>query len=365
MTDLTPVFKEFVEVFDENSNRNNITSRKAKDSNVSQIEGIELKDSFIKECYSLLCFMGQLKKVLDSIKGEYSAENDVNMSEDDKDEFDTEFRLQFQQYVQKFKTLEKYETERQDLITKRIINPSQGMMSKLTMHNSNKDVVVEFHKTNNKFRTGILQSLNIAIGSVSSEFADMQQERLTQQRKFDLFDLNTGLDLNDTPLQSNDDMARTTGSDAQNFNRMGTPSDDAIEEPLSITVSHGPVEDVHQEVKQYEETMSKLTQEQIQLLETEHEELLNEKNEQLKAVEKINKTILDIVSIQSELSTHLQAQSQNINTMLDNQEEVDINIRKGNKQLKKAKDSASRTANLTKYLAVIIGILILLLDYIS
>lgn len=363
MTDITPVFKKFVGVFDEDSNKDNLISRK-NTANASKIEEIELKDSFINECYSLLRFMGELKRVLDSIKTEYNNENDASMSENDKDEFDTEFRLQYQQYVQKFKALEKYETERQDLITKRIISPANGMMGKLTMHQSRQNAIVEFHKTNNKFRTGILQSLNLSIGSVSTEFAEMQQERLSQQRKFELFDLNAGMNLNDTPLTSTDNFAGTANI-TQNLNRTGTPPDDAIEEPLSITVSHGPVENVQQEVKQYEETMSKLTQEQIQLLETEHEELLNEKNEQLKAVEKINKTILDIVSIQGELSTHLQAQSQNINTMLDNQEEIDINIRKGNKQLRKAKDTASRTANLTKYLAVIIGVLILLLDYIS
>ena len=123
-----------------------------------------------------------------------------------------------------------------------------------------------------------------------------------------------------TPIQTKFDE-----SSSVNGNGSGDELGDKIEEPLSITVQ-SPVETVQEEVKHYEETMSKLTQEQLQVLETEHEELLNQKNEQLQHVEKINKTILDIVSIQSELSTHLQAQSQNINTILDNQADIQVNI---------------------------------------
>ncbi|SMN22291.1 similar to Saccharomyces cerevisiae YOR075W UFE1 t-SNARE required for retrograde vesicular traffic and homotypic ER membrane fusion [Maudiozyma saulgeensis] len=361
MTDLTPTFKEMLTIFDEDNRKNGGIQKtmvsKAVDTTVKKYE---LKDSFVKECYELLDFMRELRKVLNSIKADYYNENDLNMTEAQKDDFDTEFRLQFQKYVQKFKSLEKYETDRQALIEKTIMNPHGKVMNVFKGNNSNQNILIEFHKSNDRFRTGVLQSLTLFIATISSEFASMQQRRLTQQRKFEMFDLNDNLGLNDSPMMSHEQLA-TPPSIPTNQGQ----TDVTVEEPLSITVSHSAVESVQQEVKQYEETMSKLSQEQIQLLETEHEELLNEKNEQLKAVEKINKTILDIVSIQNELSTHLQSQSQDINTMLDNQDEIDINIKKGNTQLKKAKKSASRTANMTKYLAILIGILILLIDFIN
>ncbi|CAB4256037.1 similar to Saccharomyces cerevisiae YOR075W UFE1 t-SNARE required for retrograde vesicular traffic and homotypic ER membrane fusion [Maudiozyma barnettii] len=361
MTDLTPTFKEILTIFDEDNLKNGKSQRRTIQTSIDiNVKKYELKDSFVKECYELLNFMRELRKILISIKTDYYNEDDLNMTEEQKDDFDTEFRLQFQKYIQKFKSLEKYETERQALIEKTIINPNSNVMNMFKGKNGDHNILIEFHKSNDRFRTGVLQSLNIFITAISSEFASMQQRRLTQQRKFEMFDLNDNLGLNDSPMMSHEQLTTpTVGSENQ------APSDVTVEEPLSITVSHSAVENVQQEVKQYEETMSKLSQEQIQLLETEHEELLSEKNEQLKAVEKINKTILDIVSIQNELSTHLQSQSQDINTMLDNQDEIDINIKKGNTQLKKAKKSASRTANMTKYLAILIGILILLIDFIN
>lgn len=356
MTDLTPTFKDILNIFDEDNRKNGIAPSKTTTHRDKDVMKFELKDSFVKECYELLNFLRELRKVLVSIKKDYYNSNDLNMTEVQKDDFDTEFRLQFQRYVQKFRALEKYENERQQLIQKNILGSNSNVMNMFKGDRSKESILAEFHKTNDKYRMGVLQSLNLLITAISSEFASMQQGRLAQQRKFELFDLNDeNLGLNDTPEMSREQLARDEN----------TPIDATVEEPLSITVSHAAVESVQQEVKQYEETLSKLSQEQVQLLETEHEELLNEKNEQLKAVEKINKTILDIVSIQNELSTHLQTQSQNINTMLDNQEEIDINIRKGNTQLKKAKSSASRTANMTKYLAVIIGILILFIDFIN
>lgn len=356
MTDLTPTFKDILNIFDEDNRKNGITPSKAAPHKDKSVAKFELKDYFIQECYELLNFLRELRKVLVSIKKDYYNSNDINMTEIQKDDFDTEFRLQFQKYVQKFRALENYEDERQTLIQKSILSSNSNVMNMFKGNESKESILAEFHKTNDKFRMGILQSLNLLITAISSQFASMQQGRLAQQRKFELFDLNDeNLGLNDTPAMSHEQLVRDDN----------TPINTTVEEPLSITVSHSAVENVQQEVKQYEETMSKLSQEQVQLLETEHEELLNEKNEQLKAVEKINKTILDIVGIQNELSTHLQAQSQNINTMLDNQEEIDINIRKGNTQLKKAKSSSSRTANMTKYLAIIIGILILFIDFIN
>lgn len=132
----------------------------------------------------------------------------------------------------------------------------------------------------------------------------------------------------------------------------------------SVSQSHL-VESTQDEVKTYEDTISKLTQEQLQMLETEHEELLHQKNEQLKKVEKINKTILDIVSLQSDISANLQVQSQNINNILDSQEDIDLNIKEGNKQLTKAKRAAGRTAKMTTIIAIVLGILIIFLDYVG
>lgn len=349
MTNLTSLFKKYVDIIEEE----NQVDQKLQIGNVekkkkSEVEQYSLKDSFVKECYDLFAFIKELRKVLIKIAPEYE-KDDFNMTEAEKDEFDTEFRLQFQQYVQKFKQLEKYEQDRQKIIGQRFISEDAGVMNQF-FKSGDKESIANFHRTNNRFRLGVLQSLNLWINTVSSQFTSMQQDRLITQKKFELLDFNAGV--HSPPTFSKDPLTNIDGKE--------------LEKTLSISILDNLKNDpVHDEVKRYEETVSKLTQEQLQLLETEHEELLNQKNEQLQNIEKINKTIMDIVSIQSELSTHLQSQSQNINTMLDNQEEVEINIIQGNKQLDRAKKSASRSAKMIKYIAILMGILILILDFVS
>lgn len=326
MTNLTSRFKECIKIISENS-----PSEKVVKAEHAEVKDYVLKDSFIKECRQLLRLLIELRKVLRSVEPNYMSEKD--MTESDKDDFDTEFRLQFHQYVQKFKLLEQYEQQRQDIVKEKFLTPHAHMIH-LFQGNLNPQVSI-YHQGNNDYRSGVLKSLSMWLSIVSSQFSNMQQERLVSQRKFETLDLNTELE---------------------------EPTD--FVSISSASQSH-PVETIQEEVKTYEDTISKLTQEQLQMLETEHEELLNQKNEQLKKVEKINSTIMDIVSLQSDISANLQVQSQNINSILDSQEDIDLNIKEGNKQLTKAKRAAGRTAKMTTVVAIILGILILFLDYVG
>lgn len=326
MTNLTSVFQEYVNIIEGDGQQENNARTDAKET-----KKYILKDSFIKECQQLLRLLIELRKVLKSVEPKYMSERD--MTESDKDDFDTEFRLQFHQYVQKFKLLENYENKRQELVIQKFLTP-QAHMIHLFQGSADPKMSLYYH-ANNDFRSGVLKSLSMWLSIVSSQFSTMQQERLVSQRKFETLDLNSG---------------------------PGEPDD--LVSVSSVSQSHL-VESTQDEVKTYEDTISKLTQEQLQMLETEHEELLHQKNEQLKKVEKLNKTILDIVSLQSDISANLQVQSQNINNILDSQEDIDFNIKEGNKQLTKAKRAAGRTAKMTTIIAIVLGILIIFLDYVG
>lgn len=328
MTNLTPLFQKYIDIIEENEPKK--TTVKDEDD---YLDHRISKDSFIKECHQLLRLLMEMRTILKSVEPQYRGES--NMTEAEKDDFDTEFRLQFHQYVQKFRLLENYETERQKVITGKFLS-SQAHMLHL-FHGTDNQLAL-CHHANNEFRSGVLKSLSMWLSIVSSQFSAMQQERLASQRIFETLDLNSQLD------------SQTTA--------------DGVVRVSSVSLSH-PVETTQEELKVYEETISKLTQEQLQMLETEHEELLHHKNEQVKKVEKINKTILDIVSLQNEISSNLEAQSQNINSILDNQDDIEINIKEGNKQLTKAKKAAGRTAKMTTIVAIILGILILFLDYVG
>ncbi|EJS41690.1 ufe1p [Saccharomyces arboricola H-6] len=346
MPDLTPIFQKYVTVIDETKKAQSGKDDHAKEEKQEDIENSDerneiVNDSFIKECAKLLKFIIELNKVIKQVEKNYL--DDLNMSDVEKDEFDMECRLQIQQYFKKFEFLENYETERHSLLLQKFQSKPHRWSKLLPNKNNNGKHVIhpqEIEQGVYEFRLGILRCLNLWIKYISSRFTAIQQERLILENK---------MNFNSTPVPP-------TPNNVEDF-----PAD-----TIDISVSQSaPVETVQDEVKHYEETISKLTQEQLQVLETEHSELLNQKNEQLKKVETINKTILDIVNIQNELSNHLTVQSQNINLMLNNQDDIEINIKKGNKELRKAKRAAGRTAKMTTYAAIILGIFILFVDYVG
>ncbi|CAI2022270.1 hypothetical protein SEUBUCD646_0H01260 [Saccharomyces eubayanus] len=347
MSNLTPLFQKYVAVIEETRKEqnpddidDNVKDEKQNLVNTDEIREL-VNDSFIKECAKLLNSLIELNKVIKQIEKNYL--DDLNMSDGEKDEFDMECRLQIQQYFKKFEFLENYEMERHSLMLKKLQSKPHKWSNLLSNKNTPFRNVIHPHdveKGVHEFRLGVLRCLNLWIKYVSSKFTSIQQERLILENK---------MNFNSTPVP-------TSSKNVEDF-----PAD-AVDISVSQTA---PVETVQDEVKHYEETISKLSQQQLQVLETEHSELLNQKNEQLKKIDTINKTILDVVNIQNELSNHLTVQSQNINLMLNNQDDIEINIKKGNNELRKAKRAAGRTAKMTTYGAIIMGIFILLLDYVG
>ncbi|EHN00241.1 Ufe1p [Saccharomyces cerevisiae x Saccharomyces kudriavzevii VIN7] len=346
MSNLTSIFQKYVAVIDETRKEQDERNEHIKEEGQEDLRNSDeireiVNDSFIKECAKLLKFLIELNRVIKEIEKNYM--DDLNMTDAEKDEFDMECRLQIQQYFKKFEFLENYEMERHSLLLKKFQSKPHKWSNLLSNKNNNGKQVThpqDFEKGVHEFRLGVLRCLNLWIKYVSSKFTTIQQERLISENK---------MNFNSTPVPT-----------------LSNNADDLSADAIDISVSQSaPVETVQDEVKHYEETISKLTQVQLQVLETEHSELLNQKNEQLKKVETINKTILDVVNIQNELSNHLTVQSQNINLMLNNQDDIEVNIKKGNKELRKAKRAAGRTAKMTTYGAIAMGIFILLLDYVS
>ena len=72
-----------------------------------------------------------------------------------------------------------------------------------------------------------------------------------------------------------------------------------------------------------------LSQQQTQQLETENQEFLNMKTSQLKQVEKVQQSILDIVNIQNELAFKLQDQGQQIESLMDSHADVQTEVQMG------------------------------------
>ncbi|SCU85543.1 LAFA_0D16292g1_1 [Lachancea sp. 'fantastica'] len=330
MPNVTPLFEKYVSVFSENLDGDPKAKIGQTPASNDHQKKYTIKDAFIKECLEVLKHVLELQKVVNSIKTQYQSEQDLTDRE--KDEFDTEVRLLIQQYFEKLKFLEQYEKKRQELVEKKYLSHPQGEISSL--FRTRDDSLVLFHTTNNKHRQGILQSLNMIISSIFSDISKMQQHRLSRQRELDSIDFN-----------------------AQLYN----PTHSVIK----AVAQHPAVETTEEEVRQYEETVGKLSQEQLQILEDEHDELLNIKTQELEKVENLSKTMVQITSLQNEIASHLQSQTQSIYSLLDNHDDIEMDIQQGNRQLKRAQRHGGKSAKLIVYLSILFGILIVCLDIIN
>lgn len=330
MPDITQLFRKYVDVMEEDENTKFKRENDREDKR-RPVEKYSIKDTFAKECLELLAHITELDRVIVMLEPSYQSEADL--TEQEKDDFDTESRLQLQQYIEKFKFLEKYESKRQELIGYNFLSNKGSEALSNFLGSGNYDLKL-FHITNNQHRSRILQSLNLKLAATSFKLANMQQKRLTRKRELESIDFNS---------------------------QLYVPFKDVV-----ASVSQTPaIETTQEEIKQYEETISKLSQEQLQVLETEHEELLNHKNKELEKVQKLTKTVTEIASLQNELATHLQVQTENINTLLDNHDDIEVDIQQGNKQLRKAQERGGKSARMITYLSITFGLLILLLDYIN
>ncbi|SCU85392.1 LAME_0D01178g1_1 [Lachancea meyersii CBS 8951] len=327
MPNVTPLFKNYVAVFLEDSNL--VASPEIRQSSEAQ-EKYQVQDTFVKECVELLKHVLELQKVVGSIKTQY--ESELDLTDREKDDFDTEVRLLIQQYFEKLRFLEHYEKKRQDMVEKKYMGDSVGEL--VSLFRSKDESLALFHATNNKHRNGILQSLSMIISSIFSQISHMQQQRLSRQRELESIDFNAQL------YTSTHNM-------------------------IASVSQHPAIETTDEEVREYEETVAKLSQEQLQILETEHDDLLNIKTQELQKVENLRKTMVQITSMQNEIASHLQSQTQSIYSLLDNHDDIELEIQQGNRQLKRAQRHGGKSAKLIVYLSVFFGILILCLDIIN
>jgi len=103
---------------------------------------------------------------------------------------------------------------------------------------------------------------------------------------------------------------------------------------------------------------SQLSPEQLQLFESENSTLLNYYNDTLKQVTQAEKSVLEIASLQQTLISHLSTQGEMIEQLVTDAQNTDENVRRGNKELKKASERGS-TAKLVFWTTVgICGFLI-------
>ncbi|EXJ80797.1 hypothetical protein A1O3_07081 [Capronia epimyces CBS 606.96] len=94
-----------------------------------------------------------------------------------------------------------------------------------------------------------------------------------------------------------------------------------------------------------------LSAEQLQLFEEENRSIFEHYNNQLAKVSQVEKSLIEISSLQQTLVGHLSVQGEMIGTLVTDAVNTDENVRKGNRELKRASERGS-TARLVFYATV-------------
>jgi len=100
---------------------------------------------------------------------------------------------------------------------------------------------------------------------------------------------------------------------------------------------------------------SKMSPEQLQLLQSEETTMLKHYNAELEKIQRAQSSVMEISNLQTELTMHLNMQAENISQLVSDSFETAGNVEEGNKQLEKAKDKF-RPAQWVFYVAVGTGL---------
>lgn len=329
MTDLTPLFRQCVNIVQtelgDSINNDNASSPTMK-----------INDSFSKETRDFYNLLRNLDNFIAELKVPYlsiSETSDNTLSIQDKNKIDEEFNYKVQQMYEKLKVLQTYETKRQALSQQpKRQTVSRQLTSWLNMFDEPSDREL-YISTVNTHRTQILRYLNNSLNTVNKNFDSIQRKRFERERQLNLL----------------------------NFQNFDEDEDVKYDEKLNI---YDP-EDLFDVVEEEIADGSQLSQTQVQELEKENQEFLNMKTNQLKQVERLHTSMLDIVNLQTELSFQLDQQGDQINNLLDNNDQVAIDVLMGNKTLNKATVRNKKSANMLVTLCLVLGVLVLCVDYIS
>lgn len=334
MTDLTPLFHRCVDIVTNEFSGSNIQKPKTEGP-----PAYAVKDTFAKECSDFYTNLVQLSKFVHEIRPFYLQVNDEFsrldrsgkklLSVEDKNKIDEDFKYKIQQTYEKLKFLQTYENKRNEVLRSR--DAGKGMFSSI-FSTPDTDPAKLYEVTLASHRTQTLRFLNEATTKVNHAFESIERKRAKREKQLNLLHF-------------------------QNIN------DDDFNAPHHTSQSSYQLEVIADEESNGSSGVQ-LNQEQIQELEQENKQLLNMKADQLKQVEKLHTSMVDIVKMQTELTLHLETQAEQIDSLLDSQDQVDSDLRLGNKTLMKATGRNKRGSNLIVTTCMVLAFLILILDYI-
>lgn len=322
MTDLTPIFNQCVNIV-----QSEIKPKRPLHSKEQPLYLI--KDTFNKECIEFYQILSNLSQLITEIKAEYLAVSDTASSSASKDKIDEEFNTRVQQCFKKIGALESYEQKRQQMV-------KATLLKRWFFQDDNEQDL--YFTTEASHRHQVLRFLMESLVNLSKTYEKMQRKRIQREKQLN----------------------------SLNFQNINEELERDLDNSKVFTSLDQIQQDVEKEEEKEEETPQfEMSQEQIQELESENKELLNLKTVQLKQVDNIQQSILDIVNIQNELSFKLQEQGDQINNLMDTHSQVELEVKEGNRTLNKATRKNKRGANYLVTICIVLGCLLVIIDFLK
>ena len=330
MTDLTPIFSQCVSIV-----TNELPAK--IQCPAAPPRPYLVVDTFLAECAEVYINLVRLATFISEIRLLYLQVNDEfsrldhgrqrELSLADKQSIDEEFKLKIQRVYEKLKLLQQYERKRVQILEK-----TQNQLSFISkvFSTGEEEPLAIYHATLAAHRTQILRFLSITTHTVNASFEQMQKQRFGREKQLNLLH-----------IQNLDDTEEFDGL----MDDFGHSASAELDDGGHIS--------------------QELTQEQVQELLLENAELLHMKTNQFKQVEQLHHSMVDIVKLQTELTMHLETQGLQIDTLLDNQDQIGVDLRGGNRDLARATNRNKRGSNVLVTTCVVLGVLLLFVDYIS
>lgn len=335
MSDLTPLFRKCVNIVQEELG---LSLSPPPDT---QFPSYFVNDSFLKECKEVFSNLVNMATFIQKIRplylqvsdelSEFGLEHRKELRVEDKNKIDEEFKVNVQKVYEKLKHLQSYEKKRNDVMTS--MKKQKGFVLALFSVDEYEPKSL-YVSTLSSHRTQILRFLNETTKNVNQKFEKMQRKRSEREKQLNLLHF-------------------------QNLDDDEMDAVDAYRSEYQIDIQSYPNE------QETSNEIAELSQAQLQELELENKELLTLKTNEFKQVEKLHHSMVDIVKLQTELTMHLETQAEQIENLLDSQDQVEVDLRMGNKNLAKATDRNKRGSKIIITTCFALGLLILFVDYIS
>ncbi|KAG7828426.1 hypothetical protein KL920_003563 [Ogataea angusta] len=285
-------------------------------------------NTFFQDSIRLNAMILQLGSFISEIQTDYLLSHSKKLSEADKDEIDTNVKVQLGILNKKLENLRTYA----ELLNRQLeaSNPVEELgRNLLTMGEYGQSVTIA-NNTVIEIRANILKSLGLRLTRISAHFVSISSRRMERKKELTRSTLNAS-----TYLQR------------ESY------------EPMDHDVAEKAVS------SEYSELAAGLDQQQLQQLSQENESILLEmKSAQIESVSQIEQSMLEISSVINEINLQLHLQNDAISVLSSHQDDTVANLKMGNTQLVRANERAKRSGQNLSYLILVLSFLLLVIDYI-